>query len=119
MSEKFLVDYVALGEKLRQKRNILGLSQDAVSEKLGLSESFYGHIERGSKVLSVESLIKIARYYDMSLDFLLMDSSNSGNDKKLQAELDNIFRDKPPSQTDYLLNILKVLSANIEGLRPE
>jgi len=119
MSDKFLVDYKALGDKLRQKRNALGLSQDAVSEKIGMSESFYGHIERGDRILSVESLIKIAQYYDMSLDFLLLDSSNSGSDARLQAELDNIFRDKPPSQTEYLLNILKVLSANIEGLRVE
>ena len=117
MSNK-TVDYVALGEKIRKKRQSTGLSQDAVSEKIGLSESFYGHIERGDRKLSVESLVKIADYLDLSLDFLLMESKlNHSNDERLHSELDNIFRDKNQSQRDYLLSILKVLSDNIEKLK--
>ena len=113
------VNYAALGEKIRQKRASTGLSQDAVSEKVGLSESFYGHIERGTKVLSVESLIKIADYLDLSLDFLLMDSKPiRDGDKQLQTELDNIFRDKSPSQRDCLLKILKILSDSADELQP-
>ena len=114
-----VVDYVALGEKIRQKRLNTGLSQDAVSGNVALSESFYGHIERGDRKLSVESLVKIADYLDLSLDFLLMESKSiRDSDDRLQAELDNIFRDKSPSQRDYLLSILRVLSNNIEKLQP-
>ena len=118
MSEK-IVDYIALGAKIRQKRLSNGLSQDVASEKIGMSESFYGHIERGDRKLSVESLVKIAEYLDLSLDFLLMQSKSSGDsDKWLQSELDNIFRDKRPAQKVYLLSILKVLSESIEKLQP-
>ena len=117
MSNK-IVDYVALGEKIRKKRQNTGLSQDAVSEMIGLSESFYGHIERGDRKLSVESLVKIADYLDLSLDFLLMESKpNCGGDEWLQSELDNIFRGKSPSQKNYLLNILEALSDSIEKLQ--
>ena len=118
MSEK-IVDYVALGAKIRHKRLSNGLSQDAASEKIGVSESFYGHIERGDRKLSVESLVKIAEYLDLSLDFLLMQpKSNGDSDKRLQYELDNIFRDKSPEQRVYLLSILKVLSDSIKKLQP-
>ena len=118
MSAK-VVDYVALGKKIRQKRLQTGLSQDVVSEAIGLSESFYGHIERGDRRLSVESLMKIADYFDLSLDFLLQKSkSTHDSDEWLLAELDNMFRDKSPSQRDYLLSILRVLSNNIEKLQP-
>ena len=118
MSEK-IVDYAALGEKIRQKRLSTGLSQDAVSENIGISESFYGHLERGSRIMSVESLVKIAKYLDLSLDFLLTqpEPANDG-DKRLHIELDNIFRGKNPHQIAYLLSILKVLSASIEKLQP-
>ena len=117
-TENSIVDYAALGNKIRQKRLSTGLSQDAVSEKIGISESFYGHIERGSKVLSLESLVKIARYYGFSLDYLLMDSTNSGKDDKLQAELDNIFRGKTQNEAIYLLEVLKVFSENMDRLKP-
>ena len=118
MSEE-KVDYPALGEKIRQKRLRTGLSQDAVSDSVGLSESFYGHVERGDRKMSIESLVKIANYLDLSLDFLLLDSKpTNGSDKWLLHEFDNIFRGKSPAQRAYLLNILKVLSDSIEKLQP-
>jgi len=118
MSEK-RVDYPALGEKIREKRLSKGLSQYGVSENVGLSESFYGHIERGDRKLSVESLVKIADYLELSLDFLLLEPKPAHeSDEWLQSELDNIFRDKSPSQRDHLLSILKILSDSIEKLQP-
>jgi transcriptional regulator with XRE-family HTH domain len=117
MSKK-RVDYPALGEKIRQKRLNKGLSQEALSGAVDLSQSFYGHIERGDRKLSVESLVKIADYLDLSMDFLLLESkSPRGGDESLQCELNNIFRDKSQTQKDYLLNILKVLSDSIEKLQ--
>ena len=113
-----IVDYSALGEKIRQKRLSTGWSMDAVSEKIGLSESFYGHVERGSRVLSVETLVKIASYLDLSLDYLLLESKPvSDSDKALHMELDSIFRDKSPSQRKYLLNIFRVLADGIDKLQ--
>jgi transcriptional regulator with XRE-family HTH domain len=117
MEDTQFVDYVQLGERIREKRINTGLSQNVISEKVGLSESFYGHIERGDRKLSVESLAKIADYLDLSLDFLLLESNRSGNNKWLQSELDNLFRGKSHTQVDYLLGILKVLSANIDTLQ--
>lgn len=119
MEYENIVNYAVLGDKIRQKRLSTGFSQDAVSEKIGLSTSFYGHIERGDRVLSVESLVRIADYLDLSLDFLLMESkSGNGIDELLQSELNNIFRGKSATQVEYLLNLLKVLSNNIEELTP-
>jgi transcriptional regulator with XRE-family HTH domain len=114
----YVVDYAAVGEKIRTKRLSTGLSQDAVSERVGLSEGFYGHIERGSKTLSVESLVKIANYFGLSLDYLLSDSLDTiDSDSKLQAEFDNIFKDKTQPQKEYLIKILKMFSMNIEDFQ--
>ena len=47
------------------------LSQAQMAEKLGISVSFYGMIERGNRVLSAQQLIKIANAFDYSIvDFL-------------------------------------------------
>ena len=119
MADKFIIDYAKMGKKIRQKRLSKSMSQDAVSEKLGLSESFYGHIERGTKVLSLESLLKVANLFSFSLDYLLSDSLKSvDSDGKFQTELDNIFKDKTLEQRDYLLKVLIMHSNNIKDLHP-
>ena len=118
MDKQSNVDYKALGAKLRQKRLSLGLTQEKVAEKLDLSESFYSRIERGDRVLSVETLVKVACFFDVSLDYLLSDSTQGGVEDKLLVEFDVIFRDKSPSQTIFLLNLLKVQSENIGRLLP-
>ena len=110
------VDYKALGAKLKQKRLLLDLTQEKVAERLDLSESFYSRIERGDRVLSVETLVKVACFFDVSLDYLLLDSTQSGVGEKLLVEIEAIFRDKSPSQINFLLNLLKIQSESIERL---
>ena len=111
-----LVNYVALGERIQQRRQQLGLSQQASAEKLDLSTSFFSRVERGEKVASLETLIKIANFFEFSLDFLLQDSINRGMSDNLQAELAQIFTDKNDEQIKRLVSWLKVLSENIDRL---
>ena len=115
-SVKYIVNYKAVGDKIREKRSSMGFTQGMVSEKVNLSESFYGHIERGEKIPSIESLVKIAKCLNMSLDYLLLDSIDGGADEKLHIELDNLFKEKTPQQKGLLFNILKTLADNIENL---
>ena len=118
MRKDFNVDYRALGAKVKQRRLALSLTQEKVSEKLDLSESFYSRIERGERVLSVETLIKIANYFDLSLDYLLLDSTHSSINKKLQTELESISSDMNPSQEEFLLSLLRIYAENINRLMP-
>lgn len=53
------VDYIALGQRIRSRRRALHLTQEALAERVGISASFLGHIERGSRVLSVETLVSL------------------------------------------------------------
>ena len=109
------VDYKTLGAKIRQKRQVLGLTQERVSEKLDLSESFYSRIERGERVLSVETLMKIANFYNLSLDYLLLNTVRSSI-ADIQADLDDIFASVTPSQKPFLLSLLRVQAKNIDKL---
>ena len=112
------VDFKAMGDKLRQKRLQLGLTQGQAAEKLGLSESYYSRIECGSRTLGIESLVMMANFYGLSLDYLLMDSTSASDNSKLSTEIDNIFRDKSPTQAALLLNLLKLHSEGIAKLAP-
>jgi transcriptional regulator with XRE-family HTH domain len=117
MADRFILDYEVLGEKFKQKRHSLGLSQEAAAEKSNLSIGFYGNLERGSKVLSVESLIKVANALSLDLNNLFMDSETIADTEKLQADLNYIFTGKTPSATGYLISLLKLLSDNMDKLQ--
>lgn len=68
------MDYEGLGRRVRRARKAAGLTQYELAEKLGISTSFLGHIERGSRKASLETIIRIANELSISLDNLLADS---------------------------------------------
>ena len=43
------INYSEIGNKIKQKRRELGYSQEELAEICGISASYIGHIERGSK----------------------------------------------------------------------
>lgn len=111
-----IINYKALGERIQKRRQELELTQQTAAEKLDLSTSFYSRVERGEKVASLETLIKITNTFGFSLDFLLQDSLDNTIADDLQTELSQIFNDKTDDQTKRLIDWLKMLSENIDRL---
>ena len=52
---------------LRKEHN---LSQEAVASILGVSQRTYSDYEKGQRRLSIEGIIALAHYYDVSLNFI-------------------------------------------------
>lgn len=50
------VNYQDLGLRVRDARKAKHLTQEQLAEKVGISSSFMGHIERGTRIASIESL---------------------------------------------------------------
>lgn len=65
------MDYSAIGKRVRIRRKALGLTQEKLAEIVDVSTSFIGHIERGSRKLSVETLYDLCKALDVSADFLM------------------------------------------------
>lgn len=63
--------YRAIGERIRSHRRRMGLTQRQLAEQLGISLSFLGHIERGTRVLSVDTLVRFTQVLGCSADELL------------------------------------------------
>lgn len=57
--------------RLRDLREDHDLTQQYVADKLSFSNSAYAKIERGERALSVEVLIKLSNFYNVSTDYLL------------------------------------------------
>ena len=67
MNEDF---YVKLGKNIKQRRKQIGLSQQALAEKLDISLNFVGKIEVAFSRPSLDTLIKIADGLDLSVSDL-------------------------------------------------
>lgn len=61
----------ALGEELRERRLIRGLTQDTLAAKAGLHRNFIGMIERGERNSTILTLEAIADVLKASLSDLL------------------------------------------------
>lgn len=57
--------------RIRDLREDRDLTQKQISEYLLCDQSLYSKYERGERVVPTEVLIKLARYYKTSVDYLV------------------------------------------------
>ena len=65
------LDYTALGIKIRQTRKKHHVTQEQLGEICELSTAHIGHIERGTRIPSLDTLFRIAQALDVSMDYLV------------------------------------------------
>lgn len=85
------------------KRRSRHLSQADVANAVNISPSYYGNIERGMRIPSVDTLVQIANVLNVSLDFLLLDSVKAAKPQISAAEmkmLSQYLRDRV-AELDY------------------
>ena len=91
------IDYSTIGKRIRSLRKQKGWTQAQLAKQCECSVSFQGHIERGTRVPSLETIVKIASLLDVSIDQLIYgldttSSSASAAMRKMYVLLDEITR---------------------------
>ena len=71
------MDYKDLGSRVRAARRQQGLTQEKLADKAGISASFLGHIERGSRVASIDTLVDLCNAMNVTPEYLLAGSLHS------------------------------------------
>lgn len=100
------MDYVDLGRRVRRQRNVLGWTQAQLAEHIGVSTSFVGHVERGSRKASLETLVSLANALRVSLDYLLSASLSSNGLGPVPQGLNK-------KQRDMMCEILTTLQTHL------
>ncbi|MCF5893131.1 helix-turn-helix domain-containing protein [Aeromonas veronii] len=59
------------GKNLKNYRQSMGISQEALAEKASLHRTYIGSAERGERNISLENIVKIANALDISPSTLL------------------------------------------------
>lgn len=73
------------GTRLKELRIKAGLSQDILAQKLKVSKSALGYYENAGRTPDIDILDKVAKYFDVSLDYLMGYSENLTTDIDLKS----------------------------------
>ena len=66
-----MVDYKKVGQRIRNQRKEKGLSQEQLAELIGISLSFLGHIERGTRISSVDTLARVSEALELDMHYIV------------------------------------------------
>ena len=71
MERPMMVQYAAMGRRIRQRRRELRLTQERLAEMASVSSAFVGQLERGEKIPSVETLARLCTCLGVDMDYLV------------------------------------------------
>lgn len=92
-----------LGKRIRDGRLKMDLTQFALAEEVGVSQNFLGDVERGLKVPSITTSIRLANVLGISLDVLFSDSLT------IKEDVDDFYI------TDKQLSVLRKVVKDIKN----
>ena len=102
------LDYTTIGAHIRKYRVKRNLKQDEFAEIVGLSPNYYGAIERGEKIPSLETFIAILNALDVTADPVLEDVLSTGYTIKNSA-LDERMNDLPEAERARIHAVIETL----------
>lgn len=84
------------GLRIRQLRIQKELTQEEVAQLLNIDRSFYGRIESGQKGCSVDILVRLASFYETSLDYIVLGTEETHlcqmkATKRLKADISELI----------------------------
>lgn len=109
-------DRIAVGERIREQRMRIGLSQDELAERIDRATKYCSDIERGICGMSVETMLSIADNLDMTLDYMMFGEASKDelerqkHDENVLIHLLSKCTDK---QRDYAIRLLKLYIASM------
>jgi len=106
------IDYRLIGGRIKQARLHMGITQEYLSELVGVTPAFVGHIERGERSVSLTTFLKLASVLNVSTDYLF-----SAGQVTEESEITNTIVqmiDRRPLRTKQA--ILDIVSAALKHL---
>ena len=110
MAENTLAEII--GRNIAKYRESAGLTQAQLAERIGISTAFVSRVERGLKIMKVETLFATSKALSVSCDALLHQDGTS-------AQMENIKRILIEQPEEYLGGIEKLIRVCVEEFNPK
>ena len=111
------MDYKRLGERIREERLRLHLTQAQLAAAINISDTYMGAIERGERSLTLDTLVRLANRLGVTVDYLMADSV-SDSDSNIMEQFKQIIDNQPMERKQMSINVLRTIFAyfNQEGV---
>ncbi len=102
------MDYRRLGERIREERGKLGLTQAQLAEAVDISDPYMGAIERGERSLTLDTLVRLVNRLGVTVDYLLTDSVTD-SDANIMEQFKQIIDNQPMDRKQMAISVLRTI----------
>ena len=100
---------VQIGMRVKQAREMAGLTQERLAELLDVTAQYISGVERGAVGLSVPILLQLCSVLLVSSDFILLGDINISDVSGVTARLSRL-------SADHIKNVEEIINRYIEGI---
>lgn len=104
------MDYKRLGERIREERLRLHLTQAQLAEAIDISDTYMGAIERGERSLTLDTLVRLVNRLGVTVDYMLTDFV-SDSDSNIMEQFKQIIDNQPMERKQMAINVLRTIFA--------
>ena len=108
------MDYKKLGERIRQERRRLNLTQAQLAEDIDISDTYMGAIERGERSLTLDTLVRLVNRLGVTVDYLLSDYVTD-TDPNIMEQFKQIIDCQPLERKQMAINVLRTIFSYFEN----
>lgn len=108
------MDYKRLGERIREERRRLNLTQAQLAEAVDISDTYMGAIERGERSLTLDTLVRLVNRLGVTVDYLLADSV-ADIDSHIIDQFKQIVDGQPLERKQMAVNVLRTIFVYFEN----
>ena len=101
------VDYKLIGERIKKARKAMGITQDVLAEKLGVSIGYVSQVERGITKISLDLLGAISSILEYDIASFITESATNSSEY-MESELLSEIRKLDSKKKKYILEIIKL-----------
>ena len=111
------LDRAAMGRRIRQRREVLGMSREDLARRLDVTSKFIADLEYGDKGTSVKNLYRLKQILGLSVDYLMDgDRSDLTEEEPRRLLNENIMGSISVCNVKQLQVMEKIARLYIEGV---
>lgn len=100
------LDYAKVGARIRQIRKTKGWSQDELAKKCGITMNFIGHIERGTRKMSLDTFASLCRELEADANALLWGMMQTSD-----AVIQSLWRQPEKTDSDSYAMYIRIVKS--------
>ena len=103
------IDYMVIGNRIKEARKAKNITQEYLSELLNVSPTYVSRVERGSTKINLEMLVKISGLLEVLPAYLLTGAVMNSVDY-MKDELACALKKCSPEKVKAITQMVKIIS---------